>query len=399
MRPVAIAATGSASAFSVDADEFVIDVIFSPLVDQGAGRLAQEGTCAMPSGEAIPCAVSDEHGGHADGVRVFAGPRSDPFFLDMLALRNSRKLRQLAFTDPGTNTIDGLNVLSIVVEANAAQFGGGPLLGVVAETLAAGKLPVRMERFGRPELKNIIMAPKIYDEINRDLEIRDLYNSEDAFDLGPAYLGTYRARLNANLAFYDSLDGTIDWPLGEDGAHPLTEFLLPDFMVVDVTKPFSDEGCFEIERAMLADRPHATCGGRSLQRRRHGFALHADHRQWGDAGPRRRRPGDRARVPNLPIPRAAKSDPARVAVPAGTDCCVCRRDRRWPKFDRSPERSEMAEIAVAAGGEGGARPTAQSRCGISTHKSMVWHGKPGGSLDRRQSGTARRAASPAWAAC
>ena len=264
LRPVAIAATGSASAFSVDADEFVIDVIFSPLVDQGAGRLAQEGTCAMPSGEAIPFAVSDEHGGHADGVRVFAGPRSDPFFLDMLALRNSRKLRQLAFTDPGTNTIDGLNVLSIAVEANAAQFGGGPLLGVVAETLAAGKLPVRMERFGRPELKNIIMAPKIYDEINRDLEIRDLYNSEDAFDLGPAYLGTYRARLNANLAFYDSLDGTIDRPLGEDGAHPLTEFLLPDFMVVDVTKPFSDEGCFEIERAMLADRPHATCGGRSL---------------------------------------------------------------------------------------------------------------------------------------
>ena len=35
-------------------------------------------------------------------------------------------------------------------------------------------------------------------------------------------------------------------------------------MVVDVTKPFSDDGCFEIERAMLADRPHATCGGRSL---------------------------------------------------------------------------------------------------------------------------------------
>ena len=94
---------------------------------------------ALGRGDTI--CVSDEHGGHADGVRVFAGPRSDPFFLDMLALRNSRKLRQLAFTDPGTNTIDGLNVLSIAVEANAAQFGGGPLLGVVAETLAAGKLP------------------------------------------------------------------------------------------------------------------------------------------------------------------------------------------------------------------------------------------------------------------
>jgi hypothetical protein len=47
-----------------------------------------------------------------------------------------------------------------------------------------------------------------------------------------------RARLNANLAFYDGLDGKTDWPLSDQGEHPLTEFLLADFLVIDIAKPF-----------------------------------------------------------------------------------------------------------------------------------------------------------------
>jgi hypothetical protein len=116
---------------------------------------------------------------------------------------------------------------------------------------------------GRPEIKNVIMSPKRFDPVNRDLEIRDLYNAEDAFSLGQDYLGAYRSRLNANLAFFDRLDGKTAWPLDDQGNHPLTELLLADFLVVDVSKPYSEDSCFEIERALLAGRPHTTCGGRS----------------------------------------------------------------------------------------------------------------------------------------
>jgi hypothetical protein len=42
----------------------------------------------------------------------------------------------------------------------------------------------------------------------------------------------------------------------------LTELLLADFLVVDMSKPFSDGSFLEIERAVLAGRPHTTCGGR-----------------------------------------------------------------------------------------------------------------------------------------
>ena len=100
--------------------------------------------------------------------------------------------------------------------------------------------------------------------MNRDLEIRELYNNEDAFNLSKTYLGAYRARFNANLAFFDGLDGKTDWPIDEHGNHPLTELLLADFLVVDMSKPFRETSYFEIEEAVLKQRAHATCGGRWL---------------------------------------------------------------------------------------------------------------------------------------
>jgi hypothetical protein len=177
----------------------------------------------------------------------------------------SLKTGRLAFTQPGHNSATNFNALSVVVEADGAPLlQSSPLWGVVGETVVAGKIPIRLERFGRPEIKNVIMSMKEFDQVNRDLEIRDLYNLEDAFHLSKDYRGAYRARLNANLAAIDRLDGKTDWPLGPDGSHPLTDLLLDDYMVVDVSKPYTQESSFEIEQALLQGRPHETCGGRSL---------------------------------------------------------------------------------------------------------------------------------------
>jgi hypothetical protein len=136
---------------------------------------------------------------------------------------------------------------------------------VVAETLTRGKLNVRLERVGRPEVKNMLLAPMQFDLVNRDLEIRDIYNMEDGFHLASTYLGAYRARLNANLAFWDGLDGEIRWQTDGEGKHPLTDLFLADFLVVDVEKPYAENGSFmEIERARRSSREHETCGGRAL---------------------------------------------------------------------------------------------------------------------------------------
>jgi hypothetical protein len=267
LRPVAATARDDPAPFVVGAEEFTFDCLFSAAASgSGAGGSDQDGTCTTAAGETVSFRVDDERGGSAHGVRVFAGPRWDPFIMDAPAALETIATGRLAFTDPGRIFLDGKNVLSLVVEVDCARLlGGAELVGVVAETLTRGTLAVRLERVGRPEVKNLMLAPKQFDQVNRDLEIRDLYNSEDAFQLAPAYQGAYRARLNANLTFWDGLDGNQDWPADENGAHPLTELLLADFLVVDVTKPYAEQGCFlELELAAREARPHQTCGGRAL---------------------------------------------------------------------------------------------------------------------------------------
>lgn len=268
VRPAAIASSGPKAAFIVSDKEYTFSCRFAAPVANGGTQLVQEGTCTASTGQAVSLRVNDEQGGQVRGLRIFAGARMDPFFFDGPRAVQTIMTRKLAFANPGTNSNLGQNCLSIVVEIEPATLFGkadGPLFAVVSETARAGPIAIRLERFGRPEIKNVILFPKFFDTVNRDLEIRDLYNQEDAFKLGPAYLGAFRARMNANLPFYDGLDGKTDWPLDAQGNHPLTELLLADFMVVDASKPLAERGCFlEIERMMLKSQPHNTCGGRWL---------------------------------------------------------------------------------------------------------------------------------------
>ena len=219
IRPVDIAATGPEAAFAPGQDEFIFDFTFDvPSGRSGSGRPVQQGRCLTPSGSTISFHADDENGGANDGVQVFAGQRSEPFFLDVRMLEKTVTAGKLSFKPKGSDTLYGTNILAIVIKLEwRKMLKGGPLFAVVCETLAAGKRPVRIERVGRPEIKNVTLSWKQFDQVNRDLEIRDLYNSEDAFHLKPDYFDVYRVRMNANLAFHDGLDGKIDWPFNRLG--------------------------------------------------------------------------------------------------------------------------------------------------------------------------------------
>jgi hypothetical protein len=246
-----------------ESSEWVLDCVFEPRESSGS----QRGHLTRPDGAVSPIVAGGGVGDEDEsGVRVFAGPRWDPFIMDAPAGLRTIAERRLCFTDPGSIYLDGKNVLGLVVELDCASVLGytGPV-AVVAETLTRGALSVRIERVGRPEVKNLLLGPKQFDRVNRDLEIRDLYNMEDAFHLGDSYAGAYRARLNANLAFWDGLDGAVHWPLDAAGVHPLTEFVLADYLVVDPSQTYVEQGTFlEIERAVMAGRVPETCGGRAL---------------------------------------------------------------------------------------------------------------------------------------
>ncbi len=50
------------------------------------------------------------------GVKVFAGPRDDPFYFDLNQYKKILAGQATGFSNPGTDTFAGTNVLSIVVE-------------------------------------------------------------------------------------------------------------------------------------------------------------------------------------------------------------------------------------------------------------------------------------------
>jgi hypothetical protein len=103
----------------------------------------QHATCTFNVGTTVIQSISfdtrgDEYrgGGSADegGIRVFAGVRSDPWFLDLaktLKFNNSLPVSQ---TIPGINGLHGQNVLSIVVEIDKRRFATS-LLAITAQTV------------------------------------------------------------------------------------------------------------------------------------------------------------------------------------------------------------------------------------------------------------------------
>src|SRR5260370_1568419 len=207
LRVCSVCIAPNRRAFAVGADEFTFDCTFDvPVSPDSGGQPVQEGRCRMPNGETVLFRVNDENGGKGEGLHVFAGQRSDPFFLDGPMAAQTLATRQLAFKQVGSDRLYGKNVLGIVLRIEwATLLKGGPMFAVVCETLTSGKRPIGLERVGRPEIKNISLGAKIFDPVNRDLEIRYLYNNEDPFHLSEDYIGAYRARLTANLAFYDGL--------------------------------------------------------------------------------------------------------------------------------------------------------------------------------------------------
>ena len=266
LRPVTIAAGGSR--FEVGTDEYDVTVTFAaPVATDDASNLVQEGTVTLPNGAAAPFRVNDEQGTEVGGARVFAGLRMDPLFNDSTAYVETLATRRLAFKENAANGADGWDILGIVVELDVATMLGrasGTLFAVSAETVTVGQFPVRLDRFGRAFVKGQMLGELGADTVNRDLDLRELWNQEDPFEPAPNYLGAYRARLNANLAVMDGIDGKVDWPLQPDGTHPLTELYLGDYLVVDVAKPYAEDSYLEIEQALLQGRAHATSGGRSL---------------------------------------------------------------------------------------------------------------------------------------
>ncbi len=108
--------------FDIAEREVTVDVVFDePDADDPH---AQDGVVRTSEGVSQPFRAGERSGGSTDPLRVFAGVRWDPFFMDAPAALKTIATGELSFAQPGTIFLDGKNVLSIVVELDVAILVG-----------------------------------------------------------------------------------------------------------------------------------------------------------------------------------------------------------------------------------------------------------------------------------
>ena len=261
VRRVTVAGTGNAAKFRPAEDEIRFTFRFDVLERDAGGKVIQRGVCILPGGRKLALTVNDENGASTPegDVRVFAGLRSDPFYLawDVGALR---KLPNLLQHD---------NVLCMVVELDTRRLlepAKGALFGAIAETVPIsqqrgllGPAVLRIDWVGRPEQTNIRLHNPAMPGID---DLRDLWNQQTPFAIPTELQPLFLKRLKGSLATWDLLDGTVDWTPEALAAN--ANVFLDDFLLFDVSKPITDQSHLEIEKSTLAGRSYQTGGGRTV---------------------------------------------------------------------------------------------------------------------------------------
>jgi hypothetical protein len=262
VRRMTVAGLGEAAKFKPDDQEYRFNCKFSAL-ERGSGgsKPIQRATCTFPGGQELSFVVNDEKGASTpDGVfRVFAGLRSDPFYLAWL----------VAILKKFPNLLEHDNVLSIVIEFDTQRVLDpvkGALFGVIAETSAIpqprtliGHEPPRFDWIGRPEQTNLRLNNPAMEGAD---DVRDLWNQMTPFALAEEFEPIFRKRLLDSLTNWDMRDGKADWTPADMAA--VINVYLDDFLLFDVSKPMSDTSFFEIEKSTLHGHPYQTGGGRTV---------------------------------------------------------------------------------------------------------------------------------------
>ncbi len=263
VRRATVAGLGDAAKFTTGDQEYRFSFRFDALERGQAGATpVQRGTCTLPDGQVLQLVVNDEKGASTpDKVfRVFAGLRSDPFYLAWLFPPPMRKVPNLLQHD---------NVLSIVIEFDTRRVldpAKGSLFAAIAETTplpkyesVIGSPPPRFDWVGRPEQTNMRLNNGALKGVD---DLRDLWNQQTPFAVAEEYKPLFRKRLVDSLAEWDMRDGKVNWPPAALAAS--ANVFLDDFLLFDVAKPITDTSHLEIEKSTLNGGAYQTGGGRTI---------------------------------------------------------------------------------------------------------------------------------------
>src|SRR4029079_16086029 len=184
---------GNAAKFLPAHDEIRFTFPFDFLTRDAAGKPIQRGVCKLPDGRELSFTVNDERGASTPegDVPVFAGLRSDPFYLAVIA----------ATLEKVPNLLQHDNVLCIVIDVDTRRVldpEKGSLFGAIAETVPTeppgriGHPVARIDWVGRPEQTNVrLNNPGLFGVD----DIRDLWNQQTPFAISTALQPMFLQRL------------------------------------------------------------------------------------------------------------------------------------------------------------------------------------------------------------
>jgi polyketide cyclase/dehydrase/lipid transport protein/uncharacterized protein DUF4331 len=260
IRRVTVGGVGNAAKFVPANEQLRFSFRFTVLDRDATGKVAQHGVCVLPDGRELTVTVNDEKGTSTPegDVCVFAGLRSDPFYLAWIA----------ATLEKVPNLLEHNNVLCMVVEFDTRRVldpEKGSLFGVIAETVPTeppgriGHPPARIDWIGRPEQTNVRLNNPALFGVD---DIRDLWNQQTPFAISKELQPLFLERLKVSFTDWDMRDGKADWTPEALAAN--ANVFLDDFLLFDVAKPITDESHLEIEKSTIDGRPYQTGGGRTV---------------------------------------------------------------------------------------------------------------------------------------
>jgi hypothetical protein len=122
-------------------EDMVIQANFKngKLLLYGPSKPSETGlTSKLVSGPSVEATIttygSTAEVGEKNGVKVFAGPRDDPFFFDLNRYKQIIAGTATSFSDPGMDTFAGTNVLALVIELPKSMLGSSTTLNTWVTT-------------------------------------------------------------------------------------------------------------------------------------------------------------------------------------------------------------------------------------------------------------------------
>lgn len=109
-------------------------MIYGPIAPSATGTRSKLEGAATAEAVVTTYGSAAITGTGANGIKVFAGPRDDPFFFDLNRYKAVVAGTATGFTNPGTDTFAGTNLLSVVVEVPKALIGATGPINVWLET-------------------------------------------------------------------------------------------------------------------------------------------------------------------------------------------------------------------------------------------------------------------------